>query len=105
MHLLRLLVPALALSLCSLLSAAEPTKATDYTATVTGVVCSACKEHVTVAFKKLPGVQNVSFAKGEKEGTQSVTFNSSSPSLTKDDAIKALGEDAKSYEVLSLARK
>lgn len=105
MKLLRLLAPALALSLCSLLSAAEPTKATDYTVTVSGVVCSACKAHVTAAFKKLPGVQNVNFARGEKEGTQSVTFNSSSPSLTKEDAIKALGEDAKSYEVLSLARK
>lgn len=105
MKLFRLLVPALAFSLCSLLSAAEPTKATDYTATVSGVVCAACKAHVTAAFKKLPGVENVSFAKGDKEGTQNVTFNSSSPALTREDAVKALGDDAKTYEVLSLAAK
>lgn len=103
MSLLRHLAPALALSLLSLLHAAEPTKATDYTATVSGVVCSACKAHVTTAFKKLPGVETVSFAKGDKEGTQTVTFNSTA-ALTKEDAIKALGEDAKNYEVLALEK-
>jgi copper chaperone CopZ len=84
--------------------AAEPAKATDYKATVNGIVCSACKEHVTVALKKLPGVQTVSFAKGDKEGSATVTFNSSSPALTKDDAVKALGDDAKTYEVVSLEK-
>jgi copper chaperone CopZ len=102
MRFLRLLAPALALALCSLSHAAEPAKATDYTATLNGVVCSACKEHVTVALKKLPGVEAVSFAKGDKEGTATVTFNSSSPTLTKEDAIKALGDDARTYEVVSL---
>jgi copper chaperone CopZ len=105
---LRNLTPVLALAL-SLLSfgpspAVEPAKATDYKATVNGIVCSACKEHVTVALKKLPGVQTVSFAKGEKEGTATVTFNSTSPSLSKDDAVKALGDDAKTYEVVSLEK-
>ena len=104
MRFLRHLVPVLALSLFSCSQAGEPAKATDYTATVNGVVCAACKEHVTVAFKKLPGVENVSFAKGDKEGTAVVTFNSSSPALTRNDAVKALGEDSKSYEVLSLEK-
>jgi copper chaperone CopZ len=104
MHSLRFLIPAFVLSLCALAPAAEPAQATDYTATVNGVVCSACKEHVTVALKKLPGVQTVSFAKGDKEGTATVTFNSSSPTLTKEDAVKALGDDAKHYEVVSLEK-
>jgi copper chaperone CopZ len=82
----------------------EPSKATDYTATVTGVVCSACKIDVTAAMKKLPGVETVSFAKGDKDGTAIVTFNSTAPALTKEDAVKALGEHAKEFEVLSLEK-
>ena len=104
MPLLRLLAATLFLSLVSMAAAADPAKATDYTATVNGVVCSACKAHVTAARKKLPGVETVSFAKGDKEGAAVVTFNSTAPALTKDDAVKALGEDAKIYEVLSLEK-
>lgn len=104
MQFLRLLVPAFVLSLCAIAPAAEPAQATDYTATVNGVVCAACKEHLTVALKKLPGVQTVSFAKGDKEGSATVTFNSSSPTLTKEDAVKALGDDAKTYQVVSLEK-
>ncbi len=95
---------ALTFALCAFSLADEPARATDYAATVTGVVCSACKEHVTTALKKLPGVQTVSFARGDKEGTAIVTFNSTAPALTKKDAVKALGEDAKNYEVLSLEK-
>jgi copper chaperone CopZ len=104
MSLLRLLAPALVLAFFSVAQAGDTNKATDYTATVNGVVCSACKEHVTAALKKLPGVQTVSFARGEKEGAATVTFNSTAPGLTREDAVKALGEDAKTYEVLSLEK-
>jgi copper chaperone CopZ len=75
---------------------------TPYTATVTGVVCGSCKMHVTEALKKLPGVEKIEFSKGEKEDTQKVTFSSSSATLTKEDAVKALGADAQRYEVLAL---
>lgn len=101
---MRLLLIALSFSLLSFAQAADPAQATDYKATVSGVVCSACKAHVTEALKKLPGVETVSFAKGDKAGTATVTFNSTAPSLTKEDAVKALGEDAKSYEVVSLEK-
>jgi copper chaperone CopZ len=104
MRFLFLLVPALAVTLFFIAKAEEPSKATDYTATVNGVVCAACKAHVTAAIKKLPGVETVSFAKGDKDGTAVVTFNSTAPALTKDDAVKALGEDAKEFEVLSLEK-
>lgn len=77
-------------------------KSTAYTAEVTGMVCAACKMHVTAAFKKLPGVDKVEFAKGEKEGTQKVTFASTAVSLTKEDAVKALGEAASQYSIVSL---
>jgi copper chaperone CopZ len=104
MRLSFLLVPIIAAALFLFAKAGEPSKATDYTATVNGVVCAACKAHVTAAIKKLPGVETVSFAKGDKDGTAVVTFNSTAPALTKDDAVKALGEDAKEFEVLSLEK-
>src|SRR5689334_13885641 len=102
MRLLFFLVPALAVTLLAVAKADEPSKATDYTATVNGVVCAACKAHVTAAIKKLPGVETVSIARGDKDGTAIVTFNSTAAALTKEDAVKALGEDAKEFEVLSL---
>lgn len=103
---MRSLLAFLSFCFVSFIHAEEPAKAvaTDYTATINGVVCSACKAHVTAALKKLPGVENVSIARGDKEGTATVTFNSSSAALTRDDAVKALGEDAKTYEVLSLEK-
>jgi copper chaperone CopZ len=104
MRFLFLLVPALAATLFFIAKAEEPAKSTDYTATVNGVVCAACKAHVTAAIKKLPGVDAVSFAKGDKDGTAIVTFNSTAPTLTKEDAVKALGENAKEFEVLSLEK-
>lgn len=80
----------------------DTAKSTAYTAEVTGVVCAACKVHVTDAFKKLPGVDKVEFARGEKDGTQKVSFASTASGLTKEDAIKALGEAAKEYAIVSL---
>ncbi|CAN5703154.1 hypothetical protein BH11VER1_BH11VER1_12370 [soil metagenome] len=80
----------------------DTAKSTAYTAEVTGVVCAACKAHLTEVFKKLPGVEKVEFAKGEKEGTQKVSFASSAPTLSKEDAVKALGEASKEYSILSL---
>lgn len=77
-------------------------KTTAYTAEVSGLVCAACKMHVTEAFKKLPGVDKVEFAKGEKEGIQKVTFTSSASSLSKEDAVKALGDASSQYPVVSL---
>ena len=103
---MRPFLAAVFVCLLSFAYAEEPLKAgaTDYTATVSGVVCSACKAHVTAALKKLPGVETVNYARGDKEGTATVTFNSSSASLTKEDAVKALGEDAKTYEVITLEK-
>lgn len=77
-------------------------KPTTYTAEVTGVVCAACKMHVTAIFKKLPGVDKVEFAKGGKEGTQKVTFASTAAGLTREDAIKVLGSASNEYSILSL---
>lgn len=79
-------------------------KSTAYSVEVAGVVCAACKMHVTEAFKKLPGVEKVEFAKGEKEGTQKVSFTSSAASLTREDAVKSLGDASSQYDILSFSK-
>lgn len=86
------------------LHAEEPAK-TSYTATVTGVVCGSCRTHVETAVKKLPGAGDITFQKGFKDETQQVLFTATSATLVKEDVIKALGEDAESYKVLSLEKK
>lgn len=80
---------------------AEDGAKTKYTATVTGIVCQECKAKMTSAMKNLPGVVAVEFAKGPKAGSQIVSFTTSSDAITKDDAIKALGEHAKEFIIQS----
>jgi copper chaperone CopZ len=84
--------------------AADEGKSVPYTATVTGVVCGTCKAHITAAFKKLPGVEEVRFARGEKEGTQAVSFNAAASNLTKEDVAQTLGKEAAHYQVLAVEK-
>lgn len=80
--------------------AAKPVK---YTLTMTGVVCSACKKKVRDSFTKSIGASKFEFVKGDKEGQQKVTFISTKPALTKDEATKALADFDDEFEVLALA--
>ncbi len=80
---------------------AEDSAKTKYSTTITGIVCQECKAKVTAAMKTLPGVAEVEFAKGPKPGLQIVSFVASSGSLTKDDAVKALGDHAKEFIIQS----
>lgn len=70
-----------------------------YIAEMSGMVCAGCKDHVTASFTKLDGVSNVAIVAGDKPGTQKVTVTSSSPSLTKEQAVAALGSSASTYIV------
>ena len=82
---------------------AAPAMAADapvnYIAEMTGMVCAGCKDHVTASFTKLEGVSKVQIAPGDKPGTQKVTVTSTSPSLTKEQAVAALGTSASTYIV------
>ena len=80
---------------------AADTARTKYSATVTGIVCQECKATVTAALKTLPGVAEVGFAKGAKPGLQTVTFAAASDALSKEDAVRALGEHAKEFIIQS----
>ena len=86
-------------------SFAEDAKHT-YTGEITGVVCAACKEHVSSTLTaKLPGVEKIDITKGEKEGVNLITIVSKQPDVTKDAAMAALGDLGKSYQITSLAKK
>lgn len=100
---MRLLTLLLLAGLAPLLRAGDD-KPTQYTAVVAGIVCQSCKTTVLEALKKLPGVKEVDFAKGDQEGAQKLTFTAKSDSLTKSDAERALGEHAKEFAVLTFER-
>jgi len=70
-----------------------------YIAEMTGMVCAGCKDHVTASFTKLDGVSKVQIVPGDKPGTQKVTVTSTSPTLTKEQAVAALGTSASTYIV------
>ncbi|MBL9130874.1 MAG: hypothetical protein JNG86_06735 [Verrucomicrobiaceae bacterium] len=94
-----------ALSLFAAASFAADDKHT-YSGEITGVVCAACKAHVTEALTaKLAGVEKIDITKGEKEGVNRITIVSKHSDVTKDTAMAALGDLAKNYQITSLEKK
>lgn len=92
------------LTLCALGSTfAEEAKPVKYTATMTGVVCSACKKTVRSSLEKI-GASKIEFARGDKDGQQKVTFVAGNEKLTKEDTTKALGDAAEEFKVLALVK-
>ncbi len=77
-----------------------------YEGAISGVVCVACKQHVTEALTaKLDGVTEIKIAPSEKEGEQKITIVSKKADITKDSAVQALGKLADDYQILSLEKK
>jgi copper chaperone CopZ len=103
MKTLALLLSALALVATPALRAAD---ASTYEGTITGVVCIACKQHVTEALtSKLEGITEVKITPSDKDGEQKITIVSKKGDLTKDSAVQALGKLSEDYQILSLAKK
>ena len=75
----------------------------NYEGKITGLYCSACAAKVKAALSQLEGVTKVKITNSKEIGVQKIYVESSSTKITKDTAIKALGEDAKSFTILSLA--
>lgn len=77
-----------------------------YIGDITGVVCAACKAHVSETLTaKLPGVEKIDITKGEKEGVNIITIVAKQADVTKDTAMAALGDLAKNYQITSLTKK
>lgn len=73
-----------------------------YEGEVAGVICSACAAKVKSALGKLDGVTGVKITAGDKPGVQKIHLTSASNALTKEQAIKSLGDAAQQYHILSL---
>jgi hypothetical protein len=87
------------------LRAADKTKTFSYTGEITGVVCVACKDKIcTVLSKNLADTVSVNVKPGEKQGIQKLIIVSKSDHLELGQAVAALGEYSKEYEIKSLAR-
>lgn len=76
-----------------------------YEAEVAGVMCSACSKKVQTAMEKLEGVSSVKVKASKEPNVALVIITSTSATLSKEAAIKALGSDASSYNVRSLTKK
>ena len=83
--------------------AADPTAHT-YTADVAGMMCSACSDKVKHALGTLEGVKSVKIKTGDKPGVARIEITSTSATLTKEAAVKSLGSNASSYNILSFKR-
>ena len=100
------LLLALSLLLSLNLQAADEKKSITYEGKITGVVCSACKAHITGAItQKLPGVISVDVKAGDNADEQKLIIVANSESVTKESATEALGTFAKNYQILSLNKK
>jgi len=91
------------LSLFTIVSciASEPVTFT-YQGEVAGVMCSACSNHVQTALEKIPGVKNVTVLAAKEGGLPRLEITATSAKITREDCVKALGEQAKMYDVRSL---
>jgi copper chaperone CopZ len=73
-----------------------------YQGEVAGVMCSACSNHVQTALEKIPGVKNVTVLAAKDGGLPRLEITATSATITREDCVKALGEQAKMYDVRSL---
>ena len=83
------------------LHAADPQPTFTYQGEVAGVVCAACSGIVKTALSKLDGVTNVKITAGKEGESPKLTVTSTSPSLTREAAVAALGEESKFYDIRS----
>ena len=97
-HILTLLLSLIAITSCT---AAEPVTFV-YQGEVAGVMCSACTNHVETALANIKGVQSVKVLPAKEGGVPKLELTASSATITREDAVKALGEYAKMYDVRSL---
>ena len=98
-------VLALMLSLVNLRAADGPAKHT-YEGDVTGVVCAACKMHISAALmEKLHGTVSVDVVRGEKLGVNKIVIVSTDDKVTAETARAALGDLASEYNIVDLAEK
>ncbi|MDI1310902.1 heavy metal-associated domain-containing protein [Prosthecobacter sp.] len=99
-HLFTLLLSLLFISTSSC-TAGEPVQFV-YQGEVAGIMCIHCTNKVEAAMKKLPDVQSVKITRNEKGGLPKLEIIAANAKITREDAVKALGDDAKMFDIRSL---
>jgi copper chaperone CopZ len=99
-HILTLLLSLLFISTSSSI-AGDPVKFV-YQGEVAGIMCIHCTNKVEAAMKKLPDVQSVKITRDEKGGLPKLEIIATNAKITREAAVKALGDDAKMYDIRSL---
>lgn len=84
--------------------AADAPKPYQYEGRIAGVVCSACAASVKEALMGLEGVKEVRITVSQDGSVPRLEITSSSPRLTREAAMKALGSAGADYQVQSLAK-
>jgi hypothetical protein len=88
------------------LRAEDPPAKHTYEGEVTGVVCAACKMHISQALmEKLHGTVNVDVLRGDKLGVNKIVIVSTDPTVTVETARTALGDLVSEYTIVNLAEK
>lgn len=98
-HLLTLLLSLIAIATSC--TAGDPVTFV-YQGEVAGIMCIHCTNKVEAAMKKLPDVQSVKITRAEKGGLPRLEIIATNARITREDAVKALGDDAKMYDIRSL---
>ena len=97
-HILTLLLSLITITSCT---AGDPVTFV-YQGEVAGIMCIHCTNKVEAAMKKLPDVQSVKITRNEKGGLPKLEIIATNARITREDAVKALGDDAKMYDIRSL---
>lgn len=73
-----------------------------YQGEVAGIMCIHCTNKVEAAMKKLPDVQSVKITRSDNGGLPKLEIIATNARITQEDAVKALGDDTKMYDIRGL---
>jgi copper chaperone CopZ len=85
-------------------AAADAPKLIRYEGRIAGVVCSACSASVKEALMTIAGVQDVRITIGPEGSVPRLEITSTSPNLTREAAMKALGSSASDFQIQALEK-
>lgn len=75
-----------------------------YRANMTGIECTGCKKSIAKSIGKLNGVKTIRIVKGSGNNHTLTVITDGSSSISKSQAIGALGKNAPHYKIVSWSR-
>jgi copper chaperone CopZ len=84
--------------------AADKTGLVHYEGRIAGVVCAACSSSVKEALMSIEGVKEVRISISGDGSVPRLEITSTSPALTREAAMKALGSSASDFQIQALEK-